>query len=944
MNNSFISNVVKYILNEAADLNDLCVIVPNRRVGVFFKRELALQIKKTSFYPEILPIKEIFSENTKLNEAENIVLLFNLYKSFNKYTDRFKDFDDFFFWGEIILNDFDYIDKYLIDHKKLFANVAEIKEIDSIFDSYAPEEVEIIQKFWQHIDQAKLSNQKKSFLELWKAMDSIFVDLKKSLKEQNIAYPGMIYREIAENISTLKFDKKTYAFVGFNALNKCEHAVFEFLKKNKTSLFFWDADQYYIDDAIQEAGLFIRENAKKYPAPKGFYFDDNIKDKQSLIDVIVAPSETAQVKLVPEILNEWKHAKGFDYENTAVILADENLLIPLLYSLPQEIQDYNISMGYPIKGSAAYSFINAVFKLQLDIKSIEEKPFFHFKSVLNILNHAITNSIFGEDCIKLKNNIIKNNNLLLDEDFYKTILNNDNEFFSVLFKFSNDSINTAADYLSKVVSTTISELYKKEVLRLELEFLQQISKNLNLLYDTFSKNKIDFESLKIYFRIVNNSLQNLNVPFEGEPLKGLQILGFLETRAIDFDRLIILSMNEGHFPKKSAPQSIIPYNIRKFYGLPSIEYQDSIYAYYFYRLLQKAKQIKIIYSAQALDGQGEASRFISQLDYELKNVNTHHKSYLISSSKKNKITVQKTDDILKKIVQHLEKGISPSAINSFLDCSLKYYFKYIANLAPADTLEEKDDAAYFGSVFHEAMSIIYSDFTGKIVSIEDIKSKLNDIEISKAILKAVAIVLQIPEKDAVRFHSDSLLTEVIHKYVNNLIKVDAKHAPFKIIGLETNKERTFKLDLDSQNSVNIKIKGIIDRIDFKNNIYRVLDYKTGKVTNKISSIDDLFVNDRRPELNGVTQTLVYAMMFRDKPDMLVCPGLISINELLTNPHSNLIIQKQNIDYVDDKIMTEFQNNIMQSFKNLLDSNHWFLQTENEKSCSFCDYKKICKKT
>ncbi|MDD4150838.1 MAG: hypothetical protein PHE33_12505, partial [Bacteroidales bacterium] len=568
---SFLTEVAEHILKEFKNTKELEIIVPNRRTGLFLRKNLTELTDKTIWLPKITPIQDVFYENSELALAEDITLIYKLYKTFIKHTDSKESFDDFYYWGEIILNDFDDIDKYLVDAQKMFETIVDIKEIDQKFDGYEEESIEIIKKFWYNVNQAKISTHKQSFLELWQAMYAIYSDFKQNLRKENIAYQGMIYKDVAESISSLSFKSSDYVVVGFNALNKCEKHLLNVIKSSSNTQFFWDADQYYLKDKYQEAGRFIRENIRKYPPYSNIGIVDNINNIPKDIEVIMAPSPISQVKLIPEILEEWIKQDGFDPQKTAIVLGDENLLIPLMYSIPESIETYNISMGFPVKNTMSAAFVNHLMMLQQRYRAKDANTKFYFKDVFAILNHTFIQLIDGYKALELKNKITREKTIYVDADEFAG-----SEILKLIFCPQNETLTSFATYLPNICTQILSKISTSDDFILEAEFLNRILARLVALKDCISDEKIQFESNNIYLKLVNNFLRSLNLAFEGEPLNGLQILGFLETRSLDFDRVIMLSLNEGVFPKTSIAQSLIPYNLRKFHELPSIEFKDSI--------------------------------------------------------------------------------------------------------------------------------------------------------------------------------------------------------------------------------------------------------------------------------------------------------------------------------------------------------------------------------
>ncbi len=930
---SFLTEVAEHILKEFPNIRELEIIVPNRRTGLFLRKYLTQLTDKTIWLPKITPIQDIFYDNSELIAAEDITLIYKLYKSFIKHTGSNESFDDFYYWGEIILNDFDDIDKYLVDAQKMFDTIVDIKEIDQKFDGYEEEAIEIIKKFWYNVNQAKISTHKQSFLELWQAMFNIYSDFKQELRKDNIAYQGMIYKDVAESISTISFNSPDYVVVGFNALNKCEKQLLNVIKSSSNTQFFWDADQYYLKDKYQEAGRFIRENIRKYPPYSNIGIVDYINNTPKDIEVIMAPSPISQVKLIPEILNKWQKEDDFDLQKTAIVLGDENLLIPLMYSIPESIEAYNVSMGFPVKNTMSAAFVNHLMMLQQRYRTQSDSTKFYFKDVFAILNHSFIKLIDGSKAVELKNKITKEKTIYVDAEEFE-----DSEILELIFYPKNDSLSLFATYLPEICSQILAKISSSDDFILEAEFLNRILARLIALKDCISNEHIQFESNNIYLKLVNNFMRSLNLAFQGEPLNGLQILGFLETRSLDFDRVIMLSLNEGVFPKTSVSQSLIPYNLRKFYELPSIEFKDSIFAYYFYRLLQRSKEIKIIYSSQSGEGASEASRFISQIKYELKqDIKFVSRAYKIGIDS-GKINVgQKSERVIQKIREHLSSGVSPTAINKYLDCKFQYYLHYIEKIKEPDKLEEEEEAAFFGSLFHQIMQNVYAPFIGKDLIDRDFDD-FDDAFINTQMRAAIRTVFDFKSENEIDEFENKIIVEIIKKYVKLTLRYDKKNLPLTIIELE--EQNDFKLDLPSLNFA-VNIKGDIDRVDRQGEIYRVLDYKTGKTNTNCKSISDLFEPDRKYDKGMITQILLYVLMYGKDSNLAICPGIINVNNLDGNFDYRVKINRKTINVFDTELKDELKSALRDVFEEMLNKDIEFTQTTNLDNCGFCPYKNIC---
>ncbi|MBN2777691.1 MAG: PD-(D/E)XK nuclease family protein [Bacteroidales bacterium] len=929
----FLSEVAKVILDDATDMREIDIIVPNRRTGLFLRKSIIELSGKTIWLPKITPIQDIFYNYSDLVIAEDIALIYRLYQTFIKFTGSQEEFDDFYYWGEIILADFDDIDKYLVDAQKLFSTVVDIKEIDIKFDGYEKESIEIIKKFWYNVNQAKISAHKQSFLELWRAMYSIYTEFKSILRRDKIAYQGMIYKDVAESVSTLNFDSKVYYVVGFNALNKCEKQLLNVIKLSAETRFFWDADQYYLKDNYQEAGRFIRENIRKYPPYKNIGIVNNINNVKKDIEVIMAPSLVSQTKLIPDILESWMKEPDFDPQKTAIVLGDENLLIPLMYSIPDDIESYNVSMGFPVRNSMSAAFVSHLLSLQQHCRKTENKFQFYFKDVFSILDHSFIRYLFADEAFEIKNRIILEKKIYIQQTDF-----GDNELLRSVFNPRNQSLSELSSYLPEICSLVLAKISAIEDFVMEAEFLNRIITRLIALNDCISDQQIAFKSNSIYVKLVNNFMRSLNVAFEGEPLSGMQILGFLETRSLDFDRVIMLSLNEGVFPKTSVSQSLIPYNLRKFYELPSIEFKDSIFAYYFYRLLQQSKEVKLIYSSQSGEGASEASRFIAQIKYELnQKIDFSARAYKIQIDAGNSIVGKKTAENLAKINEHLRKGVSPKAINEYLNCKFKYYLSYIEAIRESETLEEEEDAAFFGKLFHQLMQNIYQPFIGKVLIKEDFK-QFTDTFIDAQMRIAIEQTSDFKSETEIDNYENKLIVEIVKKYVKQMLSFDEKNLPFTVLALE----ETAEYNLQIPNSdLSVKIKGIIDRVEVKDEKYRVLDYKTGKATVTFSSINELFSHDRKSDKSIPLQILLYAMIYSENNSKLVVPGILNVNSLSKEYDFRLRMNRKPLDCFDAQLAIELKGLLVNMFQEILNPEVEFTQTQQIVNCEYCPYKVIC---
>ncbi|MBQ4474841.1 MAG: hypothetical protein II935_01480 [Bacteroidales bacterium] len=706
---SFIDSVQEYISRNFDDLQNVEIIVPNNRTGSTLLSSLKKNMTKVCWAPKITPIKNIFARNTKIREAENIVLTYTLYNVFAKHitiSDGENSFDKFYNFGEILLSDFDDIDKYLVDPYKLFCNIADEKKIDVKFGDIEDNLVEILQTFWKNVSVNTIADKKIKSLELWQQMPDIYTDFTEALREKGIGYQGMIYRDFVENrMLQTDFDSENYVFVGFSALNQCEKSLFRHIRditssKNGKCLFFWDADKYYIENKDQEAGLFLRADLKEFPMPEGFNLSDSIKDlyNNKEIQVIEVPSSVAQTKIIPDLLKKQKNIDG----RTAIILGDEKLLVPLIYTLPATLDidgkaeplAYNITMGYPLSYTASASFVQIIMKLAMHRSENKSNgtTYFNRKDIFSTIMHSFSRAYINKGIIERINSTITKSKIdYIDIEYIREQINS-NELLKIIFDTAQMD-ESFPKYIISVCNFVYENILSYDSYKTESDFMHRII----TLYTSFLNalgDDIAFERDNMYYKLMTSIIKKSNMTFNSDSDEPIQILGFMETRSLDFDNIIMLSMNEDTFPKSSYKDSMIPYNLRKAFSMPSIEFQNSIFAYYFYRLLQRSQHIQMLYCSEGKISHAEQSRFITQMEYELRDFDDtikqkYHttKSYEIRPSQTPPIEIEKNDHI--KEIQDLlgysddektdtkediqiKKGVFPKLINTYLKCPVSF--------------------------------------------------------------------------------------------------------------------------------------------------------------------------------------------------------------------------------------------------------------------------------
>ncbi|MDR2955976.1 MAG: PD-(D/E)XK nuclease family protein [Prevotella sp.] len=957
----FLYNVAQvYYKTYGQDISKFTFVFPNRRAGVFFQYYLSQIVGKPIFSPEILTISDLFERLSPYKKADRIEMLFLLYDIYKCISASTETFDEFLYWGEMLLNDFDDVDKYLVDAKQLFSNIHDLKEIDAGFSYLSESQIEAIHRFWINFLPVGENNKKKEFLEMWEVLFELYTTLKDRLLKQNLAYEGMIFREVVERLKKdinhpLPFEK--IIFIGLNGHSISEESLLKYLHKRKIADFYWDYSSPLVRDKQNKASFFIDKNKVQFPSQHSLLSEELSLDKPQL-EVIGIPSSVGQTKYVNSILKsllEEKQIISSDKAmNTALILPDENLLLPALYSIPEEIDKINVTMGYSLNNSSVAGLMEHIFDLQHNIRQSENYSGFYYKPVLSILNHRYITSIAGEESKSLRETILQYNKVIVSA----------NELSNhPLLKLIFNPINSWSDipnYLRKILATlkvslqTSSEEENDVNIRLmdiESEFIIEYYKTINKMEDAF-KNPIPDMSVDTYLKLLRKLIAGVSVPFRGEPLSGLQIMGVLETRALDFDNLIILSMNEGIFPLKRAASSFIPYNLRKGFELPAYEHQDSIFAYHFYRMINRAKRIYILYDTRTEGLQtGEVSRYFSQIRHLYSdhfNISEKLATYKVSSSESLDISVTKTPQIMEKLREFLsggEKRLSASSINTYLDCSLQFYFSVVENMAEEDEVSESIEASTFGTIFHAVMEWLYEPLIGKLITADLLHMISKDEKLLTATIERSFAENYFKSDNKKKLTGQNYLTgEVLRKYVKQVLSTDAKLTPFIYIS----SEKRIRTDYLLPSGITVSLKGIIDRVDEVKGHTRIIDYKTGKGILSFKKMPDLFDKGIKDRPKAIMQVFMYSHLYlMENPDKILEPGIYYLRNLFGKNFNPDIVLKQGRDeqpVTDFSIYkNEFKEHFDQCLEEIFNPEIPFNQTPTGEACKWCIFKNICKK-
>lgn len=943
----FLSQCAKYIFKKhAGNLQDICLVFPNRRSGVFFTSYLQKEIETPVIGPQITTVNELMRGYSDWNSGEKLELISILYDVFCKYTKSTESFDEFYFWGEILLSDFNDIDRYLVNAKDLFTNITDLKEIESIFDYLTDDQKKALEQFWGSIAAADKTAFREKYISIWDKLYPIYAEFKQQLGQSEQAFPGMIDRDVAERAKdgAIEFGFQQYYFVGLNALNSCEIQLFDALQKVGKAAFLWDYDSSYLDDDQNEAGYFLRQNLRRFPAPEDFDLATDVFSQRKQVKLVSVSSVFGQAQEIPLFLEDTAKNYKKQFDNTAVVLADESLLFPALGAIPEDIGTINITMGYPVRNSVVYGFLLLLVNL-LKNKRKEKGGYTAFhRYVTDILNHQLLGDREKEKTAAYVTMLKQMNRISVDLSEID---------FSPLHRQIFSLPEKTEDY-SRYFLSVLGMLYHQQkekgdsmLLELIYSIYLAIEKLDSVVRKALEKHQRPLTET-IYFRLFSQYIGQISVAFEGEPLSGLQVMGILETRCLDFENLIILGLNENKWPRKFTAPSFIPFNIRKGFSLPGIDEQDAMYGYYFYRLVQRAKNTTATYSVVKEGiGTGELSRYGYQLQYD-----SVHKpemlnlDFVFANDPVDIISIPGSKDIAQRLIENnTEKHpLSPSAINTYLNCPLKFYFHYVVRLPEPDELKEEIDGVLFGNIFHDSIEELYKGFVGKVIDRSDLERlSKNRLLIDNEITKQIArhyFKQEPPFKKTIVLEGKSLLIfENIKTYLFQLIRQDMDYAPFKVVSLEQSYKRQFEV-----NGQQLWVGGKIDRVDEKDGRIRVLDYKTGNVnTLSAKSVEDLFERDAKDPKKEILQALIYCWGLTEQmPEKDIQPGIYSLRKLFESKFNwEIVVDKKQIVFRDVEL--EFEDELQKLLAEIYNEETGFKQTEFTDKCKYCPYSGICRR-
>ena len=941
------------------NLAHTAVVFPNKRAGLFFNEYLAQESESPIWSPAYVSISELFRSLSPWEVGDPVKLVCELYKIFRRETQSTETLDDFYFWGEMLISDFDDADKNKVDTDKLFSNLQDLRNIMDDYTFIDDEQEEAIRQFFQNFSIERRTALKERFISLWDVLGNIYKGFRESLASQNIAYEGMMYRHVIEHLNVDKLPYEKYVFVGFNVLNKVEHTLFTQLKDAGKAVFYWDYDEFYMKENRQavthEAGEFIRRNLRDFPSPlSGELFKNLSKPKE--VHYIASSTENAQARYLPQWI---RNNLTTPEKETAVVLCNEALLQPVLHSLPAEVKHVNITMGFPLSQTPVYSFLIALLELHTHGFNFKSGRY-TFQSVVTLLKHPYTRQLTGQAEL-LEKELTRNNRFyplpgeLGKDEFLTRLFTPLSGNLNLCIRLSETLQQVAGIYQANTSGTEDTDAFNQ----LYRESLFKAYTTINRFRTLIEEDELTVQS-ETFRRLLVKVLSATNIPFHGEPAIGMQVMGVLETRNLDFRHLVLLSVNEGQLPKSGGDSSFIPYNLRKAFGMTTIEHKIAVYAYYFYRLLQRAERITLMYNTSS-DGlnRGEWSRFMLQVLIEWPHPIT--RQFLEAGQSPqgtSPITVEKTPDVMRRMQSLFDvranpkAKFSPSALNYYLDCPLKFYYRYVAGLSAPDEVSAEIDSATFGSIFHYAAEHIYKDLTthGKVINKEALETLLrNEVKLQDYVDTAFKkLFFNVPQNEKPEYNGVQLINSaVIARYLKQLLQNDLRYAPFTFIASEMEVDEP--IDIQTPKGViKSRIGGIIDRMDSKDGTLRIVDYKTGGDADTPPHVESLFIPDKKRS-NYVFQTFLYAaIMCRKQPTMKIAPALLYIHRAATETYSPVIQMgepRKPKEAVEDfsKYEKEYRERLQGLLEEIFNPEKSFTQTEIIEKCTYCDFKALCKR-
>lgn len=943
---TFLDIVVDDLLKKSeGHLEHMTVVFPNKRASLFFNKSLQEQIHGTLWSPKYTTITDLLRKLSPLALGDRIRLVLELHKTYVETTGLNESLDQFYSWGELMLADFDDIDKHMADAQQVLQLVTDYHELDNT-DYLSEEQKEVLKSFFSNFTDGHSSELKRRFLKLWSKFYDIYTGYRQRLTEMGLAYEGMIYRDAAERLKEGDSSKllgntnETYIFVGFNLLNEAEEALFDYLKSENRARFYWDFDDYYMHGG--EAGVFIAQHMKHYPNELPLDHETYSQFRKKDMTFLSAATDDAQARYIAQWLTPERIAAG---RRTAIVLADEGLLNTVLYCLPPTVKHVNITTGYPLEKTHIASFVRLYVALL-------QKRGLTLHAVNSLLRHPYARLLSAkalELMERLNEEIIyypTMEDVAADETLAK--------FFAPLQNMNDcQEIGQRLMWVVKTIAMT------REVDEAETEALYRMYGLLNRLDNLFDQGAIDGMQCQVYLKLLQQIVHLTTVPFHGEPIEGIQIMGILETRNLDFDHLLLLSCNEGNIPAQVNDSSFIPHAVRKAYGLTTVDNKVAIYAYHFHRLIQRAADVTVTYNSSTEDGrQGEMSRFMLQLLAE--SGMSIQRGVMVAAQETDTTPLTKVDKTPEMVHTLIEKGkISPSAMGRYLRCPVSFYYTYIKDIREDDANDQEEmNSQAFGNIFHKAAELVYGPLSGKEVTSQYINGLLKEkghISLQRIVDRAFReelFKLKDEKRRMPRLGGLQVINrEMVIRFLQDLLTYDLKCTPFKMVSAEHWCEEEIEVNT-IEGPRQIKVGGIIDRLDEKteegHRTVRVIDYKTGRYSRlAMPSVEDIFDPRNVAKHSGYyLQAILYSCIISKKlPENgshKVLPALLYVNQLFRDDYSPLLpIDGRDITDIES-IKTEFMEHIRRLIEEILNPEIPFTPAADKKTCTNCPYYTLCK--
>jgi CRISPR/Cas system-associated exonuclease Cas4 (RecB family) len=914
--------------------DQLTIIFPNKRAGIYFARHLSVLYDKPIWSPQIYSLEEFIADQQDKQLADELQLNLLLYQCYQQLVPAAESFDAFMPWGEMILKDFNDIDNYLVDADHIFRVIKSQKELDEAFYFLSDRDQKIIQEFWKGF-LPKPSQKQDEFIKTWSVLSDLYKVFHKKLDEQNLSYKGRMFREYAERES--KKDMQVW-FAGFNALTRAEEKIIKHYLDQDGGDIFWDVDDYYFGDENQESGLFFREYSRDR------YFQHSIKrDLKSLlnsksknVEVLAASFGMGQIMAATQKLNN-DLLEGINPAETLMVLADEALLDPLVHHLPSGLDKVNVTMGWPLHSSSIYLLISRLVALKGKLHDDKFRSFQHGE-VSGLMEFVHLLELDGSSYEQFKQEAIERNTLYYTkEELIRWI--------PTVEKLMD--AQSTAEFMEEL-GALLRGMTQTELNSLDNAVLAKLYQNIKHLQWVFSQSQteLSFQSLT---KVVQKLGQSAKVPLSGDPLDGLQVMGILETRNLSYDNVMILGMNEGAWPRDSSNSSFIPFNIRRAFDLPTLEHQDAMQSYLFYRLIHSAEHVWISYNnVTEYNHNGELSRFVQQLKHESE-ISIVEKQVVspIEPDQIKSISIEKDTSVMAMLNAYLKNAegsarqLSPSALNTYLDCRLRFYFQYVERLKEPAALVSDIDPSLLGNLLHGTMERLYLD--GGVMNQEKL-SELSD-GIDEALRETFRDEKLPIEESEVVVGRQIIAYEVVKKYIEQILKFDTHQTPFEIQNLE----EELSMDMTLPSGDVIAVKGIIDRVDKYADVIRIMDYKSGRDDRVFTDVASLFDRNQDKRSKAVFQLFYYGLLYlyNYPTDLPIRPGIFNSKDLFSKDFDALVYQKEGRSKkpvtVFSDYQREFQTYLTQLVAEIFDPAVAFDQTEDERKCQYCPYINICMK-